>query len=209
MLYDLLTKNIDWNDFFEKWFKDYESSDNFEDRMWHNHESEKEEYINDNPELSEKDVKEWFEARLKKHAQEWFDEHLDDWWDELDNKGKVDGENIIIYRSMTVNNIEDFVSKLKKNEFQGKFKGIGEYWAWDENKADSHWGNFDSGYESIIIKGKISIKKIELETTILKNFCHSIGMDEAEIQIEQGQKVFIQSIISSDKTYDINQEVDV
>jgi hypothetical protein len=65
--------------------------------------------------------------------------------------------------------------------------GVGVYWSWDENSADSHNGN--SAGHSITLHGKISVEDVDWYDTTWKNAYHL--RDEKEIRTKNDSKIMI------------------
>ena len=114
--------NIDFDSFFDKWYDEYESSDNFEDYMWHSMDTEVEEYKLENPNLTEKEYSQWEEKELKKNARKWFDSHIEEWEDQIESKLKIENNKAYVYRCITVN-VDLFMDSIKNNTYMEGFNG--------------------------------------------------------------------------------------
>lgn len=204
----MIFSNINFDDFFDKWFDEYESSDNFEDYMWWKMDEDIEEFKEENPNLNDKEIEKWKSKELKKHAKVWYDNHVSDWEDAFD-KSREEGEFIYVYRSITVKNINQFVSLLKKNEFEKDYNGIGIYWSWIKDKADSHWGCFTGEEKEILITAKAHHSVIDIDTTLMLNFCPCLGLDEVELRLLEGHSIFVEQIEYGETIININKEVDL
>lgn len=134
-----LFQDVNLDKFFEKWFDEYQSSDNFEDYVWYRMDDDVNEYESNNPDLTEKEINKWKNLKIKEKARDWFFSHMEE-LDEAFYDVEADDKTLIVYRTITVDNLDDFISLLKKGKFQKKYTGIGIYWAYSSNKADAHWG---------------------------------------------------------------------
>lgn len=201
-----LLKNYDFDYLFDKWFEEYESSDNFEDYVWYNQDEEVEEYKEENPEMTDEELKKWENDQLRKNAREWFDSHQKQWKIEIENKCHIENNKVKVYRALTVN-IEEFLDLLKKDQYQKGFNGLGIFWAWDKNKADAHWGSFSDGETEILISGEVDFSFIDLDTSMILNFSPTLGLEEAEFQLLEGYDIYISTIEDKkeNKLYEINK----
>jgi hypothetical protein len=69
-----------------------------------------------------------------------------------------------------------------------KTQGVGIYWAFDENRADAHWGEFGVGYQKYILRAKVPETVVDWRRTILANIDPSTGDDEAEVTLIPGSR---------------------
>jgi hypothetical protein len=158
--------------FLRDWLKGLEEEDIEERLLWGE----------DFEDLSKKERKEL----EKEKADDWLVERIDEFCRDLKTKAKWDG-GLLMYRCIAVNNIEDFISKLKDKKFQKGYSGIGVFWAWDAEAADCHWGD---GKHRITVVGRVPLSAINFYTTARANtdfHTHS----EAEIQLKEGSQVEI------------------
>lgn len=83
---------------------------------------------------------------------------------------------------------------------QDGYKGIGIYWAWDEESADAHWGR---GGEFVTIAARIPAKAIDFKRMLLANIDSSTGINEAEITLKEGAQVELMYVITGSETIDL------
>jgi 2'-5' RNA ligase/GNAT superfamily N-acetyltransferase len=72
-----------------------------------------------------------------------------------------------------------------------KTKGIGIYWAYEEDAAEAHWGSFGDGSSEYTIEAQITEDAVDWESTILANLSPATGEDEKEITLNPGAPVKI------------------
>lgn len=189
---------------FNDWFDDQESSDNFHDSIGYSEEEFEAEFLDSF--LSENDTDEDFDVnsasyqsslensknvKIKELAEIWFSDRMDDLLYDMNNAYFYSNKGIICWRKIKVSDYDEFIEKLKKNEYLESFEGIGECWSFVKNKAEAHWGK---GAVSIEIKAIIPFKSIDKKRTTLLNLDHSIGADEAEIRVKKGAKILVLSV---------------
>lgn len=199
-----ILSNVDYDLFFDKWYEEYESSDNFEDYVWYNQSEEIEEYHNENPNATEEDFNKWENKQLKKYAREWFDNHIDEWDAQIERKCEVQGDYVLVYRALTVKDENNFIDLLKNGKYLKGYNGLGIFWSWDEDKADSHWGSYSEGEKEILLKAKVHYSLIDIDTSLILNFSPSLGLDEAEFQLMEGNNIHLLSIVNSN-----NEEIEI
>jgi hypothetical protein len=205
---DKLFSHIDFHDhFFEKWYEEYKDSDNFEDYMWYSMDEDIEEHKEENPHLTEEELKQWECKELKEKARDWFLSHLEDWENQLDSKCTYDNDHIYVYRSITVLNPNEFIENLKNGIYSNGYNGLGIFWSWDESKAESHWGSFSDGEIDILLKAKVHRSFIDCDTSLILNFSPSLGLDEAEFQLMEGNEIYLLSIEFNGEEYIINKNL--
>lgn len=204
-----IINNYDFDDFFEKWFHEYKDSDNFEDYVWHNQEKDIEEFKLENPNISQSELDKWEDNQLRINAREWFDDYLDNWEKEFNQKIQFEDEYVFVYRCITVPNIKEFINSIKNGYYIKNYQGLGIFWSWDKDKADSHWGHHSDGEKDIVLKAKVHYSLIDFETSMILNFAPSIGFDEAEFQLMEGNEIFLLSVIdeSNDQEFEINKNL--
>lgn len=202
-LFDFLTNNIDKDEFFEEWYKESIDSDNFIESVWWEMDNDLEQYAAEN-DLSEDspEYKAYQEKTLREKSESWFQDR----WDELEeNMWDYEFDKVIpVYRVITVDNIEEFIEISKNKKYIKKFKGLGQFWSWDRSKAEAHWSE---GKHEILLIGAVDPKDIEIKVSMHKNFNHSLGLEEAELQLSEGQDILLMEILDTKegKTYNINQ----
>lgn len=72
------------------------------------------------------------------------------------------------------------------NVIVNKYKGVGVYWTWDEDQAQSYWGE---GGHKITLHGQVSIDNVDWVETLRKN-AYSLK-EEKEIKIKDNGDVMI------------------
>ena len=132
------------------------------------------------------EFKNWFEYEL-----EYRFENLKDKFDELTDEN----DNIKLYRAMSVSS--DYLDKLKNNQV----KRIGEYWAFNPDKAEAHWMDAKMKDE-IIIESEINEKYIDWENTFRLNLEHENFNDEEEIRLYKNTPLKILNLKWNDEYID-------
>jgi hypothetical protein len=129
---------------------------------------------------------------LRELAEREFYDSVDTFFDEIDDRLK-DGV-IPIWRAIV------FHKGDKKDVYEHiiSYGGIGEFWAWEEEKAESHWGDWgeDSTGVEYVIHGGVIVDNVNWENTIIKNVWHL--KEEEEIEIKKGADVLIYKITQID-----------
>lgn len=199
---------IPTNDYFEKWYQDTYCEDNFAENVgFYSHleddflEEVKEEFATDNNielekiDENSKEFKKFFETKkddkIKEYAEEWYENRLSDFLYSLEKIGEFTESGIICSRVITVDDKEEFLFLLINNVFMKDYNGIGVYWAWDKSKAEAHWSN---GKHAISLKALLPYAAINQESTFLLNMSPSLGMEEAEIRLHDGEEIEVVSV---------------
>lgn len=119
--------------------------------------------------------------------------YVDECWDEFASDfaqhAKTENGKLLIYRVLTVPNINKFLTLLKKGEVAEGRKGIGIYWSWDKSRADAHWGGSHKSW--VTLTALVDFKDISLNATARKNLNPVLGEDEAEIEVKKNAKLTI------------------
>jgi hypothetical protein len=115
--------------------------------------------------------------------------------EEIYDKIDYDTNKLTIYRAITVD--DNWFQHLNT---QGKRLGI--YWTYNENSAETHWGDFKKT-NTAIIEVEIDEKYIDWKTTFELNVNLSTG-DEDEIRLYKNTKLTIKSIKINDEYVDIS-----
>lgn len=61
-------------------------------------------------------------------------------------------------------------------------------------------GSFNNGHIKICLKGKVKISAIDINSTLMLNCCPSLGLDEGEIRIKEGEVLDIIDLTVLDGT---------
>jgi len=188
VILDKLQEEVDKPKFKQNIVMDY-SSEGETDRVWYSA-------------FSPDDFKSGkFPAPKGKKWNEALDAYIDDAWSNFkssfDNKADMEEGKLVIYRSMTIKNLDNFLKLLAQGKTEKGYHGLGIFWAWDEDKAESHWGG--GGGHEIIIKALVDINHINYTATARKNLNPSMGEDEAEIQLKEHSPVIVTQITSDNK----------
>jgi len=135
------------------------------------------------------DFKGWLEYELEYR--------LDNFKDIMNNL--IDDNNeIILYREMTVaKNYLDII-------LTDKIKRIGEYWAFEEEKAEAHWGHNGTDYSSVIFEIKINEEYIDWIETFKLNLEHENSNDESEIRLFKNTPIKIENLTFEGNPIDDN-----
>ena len=205
---DLIFPNFNSIEYFDKWLKETQGEDNFEEHVgFYDHikkefiEEMKSEYaldnnleVNDVCELDSNFKKFYYkkeEKKVRDLAYDWYFERLADFSHELEKVVEITDSGVVCFRSLLVDDLAEFTESLNQGKLIGNFEGIGTCWAWHEHKAEAHWGK---GSIEVVLKGIIPFKYIEEESTMWLNLNPSLGREEAEIRVQSGKAIEIISI---------------
>ena len=89
---------------------------------------------------------------------------------------KVKG-GFLIYRAIKVQ--EEHVSAIASGD-----QPLGMFWAFCEESAEAHWGNFD--HTELLFEAVVASEKIDWITTIRRNMNYVLGDDEQEVSLKSG-----------------------
>lgn len=98
----------------------------------------------------------------------------------------VDGK-ILIYREIRVE--KNFLSVIRD-------RGLGEFWSWDKNAAEAHWGGEGN---PVLMVSNASSEQIDWPVTLSQNADGSGFDEEREIRIKDGEKLPMDSLYMSVK----------
>ena len=186
----MIFQSINLNKFFQTWYEAHRHSDNFTENIGlYNNEVEK--WEEEFSELPKEEQEQTVENLIRDAASTWYWDRLQSLETQMHRKFDIQDDYFLVYRSMTIKNLEEFLSLLSEGKFQEGHTGIGVCWAWNKARAEAHHGNFDAGYQKVKLTGRILISAIDLEDTLLLNLCPALGEDEAEIRLHEGQEIEI------------------
>lgn len=127
--------------------------------------------------------------------------YVDEYWDEFASDfahhAETETGKLLIYREMTVPNVNKFLTLLKKGEVVEGYKGIGICWSWDKYRAEAHHG-YDYKF-SVVLTALVDFKDINLNATARKNLHPALGSDEAEIEVKKNAKLTIIKVEDQNK----------
>lgn len=149
--------------------------------------------------IEENDLNEENENEIKN--SEGFEEYLKDtlirefenFYNSIDDL--INNDKLKIYRKMTVD--ENWIDHLK---LQGK--RLGEYWSWERESAESHWGDSSKKCE-VCIESEINEKYVNWDYTIWMN-THPNYSEEKEIRLFKNTPIIIKSIEMDGEIIDIS-----
>ena len=192
---------------FEEWYERDSSShaDPKERYWWDFNQSDFDDEINekiiaDNPVDEDKYREDYLEKCIKEKAKVWFENRYSDFITEIDDKlDFVDSKHIRIYRCIRIaeKDFENFKNKIIESEFIKNYNGLGVYWAFCKNKADSHWASretFESASKDVLLTAVVPLSSVNLKETFLLNLDSSLGSDEAEIRLVSGEYLHLEKI---------------
>lgn len=205
---DLIFPNFSAEKYFEKWYEETKDEDNFDQYVgFYDHQEEdflieiKSDYASDKDldvdsiDEESEEFKKFYnqekEKKIKDLAYDWFFDRLADFTYELEKVGEVTEKGIVCYRSIMVDDIDEFLFLISNKTFPKDYKGIGVCWSWHKDKAEAHWGE---GKQEVIVKALIPFSAIEKERTLWLNMNPTLGEDEAEIRIKEGKDLEILEI---------------
>lgn len=139
------------------------------------------------------------EEYIREHLVERFSDFLH----EFDNNANDDGNKLIVYRCLSVDDQDEFLFRVAHGEPAEGHKGLGVFWSWDKEKAGCHWGSGSSGQGSgdVVVEALVDVKDIDVEATLRLNLSPSTGEDEAEIRVREGAKLEVLGVHTSDDEY--------
>lgn len=170
--------------FFGEWLSDSEGSAD-EDEFWERIGAKKTDEMSDDE----------FEQEVKKRAGDYLDEL---WWDfhgEFKTHAKTEGNNLVGYRCIAVEDVEEFIKALKNGKYLQGYSGVGIFFSWKKDAAECHWGD---GNESVVVKALIPFTSIDIKRTAMANMDIHTGYDENEITLKKGAKLRVVEILDDD-----------
>ena len=207
-IFSSLIKSHSMDDLFELWYEDKQHNDNFlmyigveEDEVKESFDEEiydGDDYpqVTYNKDLIEVDFKKYkknfdkhLEEIVKEKARDWFEDRHQEFIHDFEKHIEISAQGIIAYRSLSVSDPETFLLHASENIFEKDYSGVGIYWSFDKNRAESHWSN--GSKHEIVLKAIIPFSAIDQKTTFLLNFDPSTGADEAEIRVVEGSELII------------------
>jgi len=96
----------------------------------------------------------------------------------LEYDSEVRDGRIMIYREITVPKTWT-IDQLSA-------RSLGEYWSWDKEAAEAHWGGNDG--MAILLVSSVSPEDVEWVVTVAKN-AHPSGEEEKEIEVKSGTRL--------------------
>lgn len=204
----IFNKLQDDNTMFEKWFEEYEGSDNFLENIGSEDEEQLEEkfeleicesenypkcrYYKDLKEVDKKEylklLEEYQNKKIKEQAETWFYDRQYEMINDFEKHASITPQGLVCYRTLTVEDTDEFLLLISIGEYQEPYTGVGIYWAFDENKAEAHWSQSKN---KITLKALIPFSAIDQDKSFILNFCPSIGSEEAEIRVFEGSEIII------------------
>jgi len=134
------------------------------------------------------DDEEVYKVTQSEDFNSWLEYELKNRFDNLKDLFGSLGNQILLYREMTVES--DYLQKMK----DGKVKRIGRYWTYDKDSAESHWGHNKGKESTIIFESTIKQEYIDWIETFRLNLEHEFMNEEKEIRLFKNTKLDISSI---------------
>lgn len=128
-----------------------------------------------------------------KTMKEFYEEVLREQFEYFIDKFQDFPDPFPIYREMGVEDINEFLTKLRRDEYYGKYTGLGIYWSWDKESAKQQWEYRKGGYIIFLI-ATVFKKDVNWVQTIVANLSHSTGEDEKEITLKSKSPVILKEI---------------
>ena len=107
---------------------------------------------------------------------------------------------ISIWRVMTVS--DKWLSELPNSGNR-----LGEYWSYEEDSAEAHWGSSETNV--VKLKTTVSEKYIDWQQTIAANIDPAIGEDEKEIRLFKNTPIKIEEVLIEDNNHRFTGELDI
>lgn len=127
--------------------------------------------------------------------------HIDErFWDFISDFKRVAKEHngkLLIYRCMTVDDEGEFLFHIANGTPLEDYEGLGIFWAWDEGRAECHWGYTKGGHQ-LTVHALTALKSIDVYLTLLRNLDPSLGKDEAEIRLLEGASLEVLGVETKD-----------
>lgn len=126
--------------------------------------------------------KEYMALDMAGRDQWLYDKAYEDWWEryyEILRTHESWTWPLKVYRTMTLKDMRSL-----------KTKGVGIYWAYEEDAAQAHWGTFN-GQKEYTLEGLITEDAVNWKNTMYNNLSPALGEDEKEIQLNKGARVQI------------------
>jgi hypothetical protein len=134
------------------------------------------------------------DKEIKEKARERLDEDWSDFEDRFYELAKEENGNLVGYRCIGVEDVEEFVEALKKGEYLEGYEGVGIFFSWNQDAAECHWGE---GSETVTVKALIPYTSIDIKRTARANMSLS-SFEEEEITLKAGAKILVDEILSED-----------
>lgn len=110
------------------------------------------------------------------------------------------GSKIVLYRCISVKNIDDFLKVLNESKTIKGYKGIGVYWTWDKDTAEYFCEENIAQGNIIVLKALVDLNHIDYKTTAELLLQPLLGEKENEIRLLKGKPVAIVDVESSGKS---------
>ncbi len=149
------------------------------------------EYVED--ENNKKDFEDWlkyeFEYRFREQQQ---------LYETMFRNG---GGRITLFRAMKVSK-----SWLKSLTKPNAILGI--YWAYEENAAEPHWGYGNGGKtETALLQTSVTEDQVDWEGTFEANLHPSLGEDEKEVRLKEGEKIHLEALWLNNDEINLNKTI--
>ena len=133
---------------------------------------------------------------IETRAYELATEEFEDRFYDLQYTFEQLGASFEVFRVITVpgQDYEELLKAIQTNK-------VGEYWSWDENAAEAHWGTFSSGYQKITLGAKVQQNQVNWEDTMIVNIN---SPEEKEIRLKEGTRVEINGVEFEGRWYPAN-----
>lgn len=125
-----------------------------------------------------------------------------DFMSDFNHKAEEDAGDLLIYRCLSVDDQEEFVFYIAngqpvENYEGGHYEGLGIFWAWDEDRAQCHWGS-GRGAGNVTVNARVPFSSIDPYVTLVLNLNPSLGKDEAEIRLKEGADLEVLGVDTND-----------
>lgn len=149
------------------------------------------EYLED--EAHQKDFEDWlkyeFEYRLNEQKQ---------LYETLFRNGSG---RMTIFRAMKVS--KEWIKSLTKPNAK-----LGIFWAYEEDAAEAHWGDSHKGRtETAVLQTSVTENQIDWIGTFEANLHPSIGEEEREIRLKEGEKIPLEALSVNNKEIKLNKTI--
>lgn len=124
-------------------------------------------------------------------VEEWVTERISEFTTDFERDATEKDGMLEANRCIAVDDAEEFLFFIANEEVLPEFNGLGIYWAWDKYKAECHWGK---GAEHVYIHALIPFDSIDLYVMLMQNLRPSTGVDESEVTLKEGSKVFVTEV---------------
>lgn len=108
---------------------------------------------------------------------------------------------ITIFRAMKVS--KSWLKSLNKPNAK-----LGIYWSYEEDAAEPHWGYGSGGRtETVLLQTSVTDEQIDWNGTFEANLHPSLGEQEKEIRLKEGEKIHLEALWLNNDEINLNKTI--